>query len=209
MADEELLKDKEKLAAGDLAAKRVILHSLQPSLAASLFYQDESDDLVDNKVTTSTSNYLWRTIKVKFGSTTGVRRELILEKFLAYTFKSSKTVTENLAEYTNLVREVEAAGSKFDDDFKCVRLVNALPNPWNAFKLAWAAQTSGKTLDKLIRMIQSEAIRTGDVASNNRKAEALWLQKEPRCRKNLGLAGTECRWPTPEWSTDWWTKGRF
>ena len=157
---EEIKKARENWEAGNRAALAILLRSVKPSFIMTTFY-----DLASSF---QTADNIWANAASEFGSSSGDVTELVLSKFIRFSFDPSRPTTHNLDRYENIIRIAESTGTKISDDLKCARMIEALPDTWAAFKMAWAAQIGTKTFTALRNMIKAE----GDRMENRERCES-------------------------------------
>lgn len=139
----------------DLFAKTVILNSLPTSLITELFY---------DKADATSSTLMWEAIKTKFSNKAALNQEQIITKFVTFKFDSNKNVSQNIKSFIRLKNLASELENKLSEDIMVVTLLNALPSSWESMRLGWSTlDKSKKTITNLISLIETEALRRGEL----------------------------------------------
>ena len=143
--------DKQHYLIGNKNARTILLQVIDPNL----FFSEFSDD---GEIVAASE--IWKRMKERFRHDSGSYKELAIASWLAFQWKASRTVNENIETYKGLVHDLTESESGIPSMAICSRLVSRLPRDWDAFKQNWTAREEGlKTFAALIDQIRSEAAR--------------------------------------------------
>jgi hypothetical protein len=134
-------KQKQNFLIGNRAARYILINSIHPDLAVTLFL-DNAEDVEAQEI--------WRRIKIRFQHADGTRKSLSMAKFLRFRYQPGASVRQNLLAFKKIVYEMNEAGFQLEDDLTVSRLLEALPSSWEPFRQAWSARKGeDKHLDTL------------------------------------------------------------
>ena len=138
---------------GNRAARYVLMNSIHPNLAVSLF--------LDNAETVEAQE-IWRRIKHSFTKKNGGLKEIALTQFMKFKYEPSVPVGDNLLNFRKIVYRMNSLGVSMDDEVQCTKLLESLPSSWEPFRQGWSARTEQqKHLEILIELIEAESLRRG------------------------------------------------
>lgn len=140
---------------GNRAAKYILLNSIDPMLAVSLF--SSRADTVD-------AASIYQEIIDKFDNTNGGLKDIMVAKFMRFKYQESLGAEENLFRFVQICSRAAALGMTIPEDLQVTRLLDSLPTNWEPFRGGWSARKPvDKTLALLKVAIESEALRRGKV----------------------------------------------
>ena len=144
-------KQQAKFNEGNLAARYVLLNSIHQSILVNLFYEDLS---------VIPASLIWKKIQENFAQTTPAQKFAAVCNFMNWSYRSDKTVRDNINTFKRLKYALDECNANFPEDIVCIALINKLPANWTWIKVLWLPKPqTEQTLGNLVTLILTEAAR--------------------------------------------------
>ncbi|KAH7844842.1 hypothetical protein Vadar_032277 [Vaccinium darrowii] len=120
----------------DYLAKNYVLNALDDSLY-SVFNEVES------------AKELWKSLDKKYKIEGAGPKKFVVGRFLDYTMKDERSVTEQVQELQMLINEIKAEGMLLPEPFLVAAIIHKLPGTWKEFKSYLMFKNKEMTLETL------------------------------------------------------------
>ena len=144
-------EEKDHYKIGNKNARTIFHQIIEPNLFLSEFHDDAA---------IVSASEIWRRMQERFQHDEGSYKEQAIATWLAFQWKTSKTVEENIETYRMITFSLTESGAGIPSSAICSRLVSRLPRDWDSFKQNWTARQEGlKTFAALVDQIRIETAR--------------------------------------------------
>ncbi|KAL0320129.1 UNVERIFIED_CONTAM: hypothetical protein Sradi_5274400, partial [Sesamum radiatum] len=112
----------------------------------------------------------------------------LLEKFFRYKLDVSKSIDDNIDDFTKLIQDIKLTGDKNIDDYTPIVLLNAIPETYSDVKAAIKYGRDNVSLDTIISGLKSKEIDLKTNSPSQVSMRIILLEGEPRISMvNIGI----------------------
>ncbi|KAL0386429.1 UNVERIFIED_CONTAM: hypothetical protein Slati_4603100 [Sesamum latifolium] len=116
----------------------------------------------------TTAKELWDKLEELYTESSLPSKLFLLEKFFRYKLDVSKTIDDNIDDFTKLIKDIKLTGDKNIDDYSPIVLLNAIPETYGDVKSAIKYGRDNVNLETTISGLKSKEIdlRTNKPSQN-------------------------------------------
>ncbi|KAL0451560.1 UNVERIFIED_CONTAM: hypothetical protein Slati_1134100 [Sesamum latifolium] len=141
---ENILKTEKRLENDEFAYSSIILNL--------------SDTVIRKVGNLTTTKELWDKLEELYTESSLPSELFLLEKFFRYKLDVSKTIDDNIDDFTKLIQDIKLTGDKNIDDYSPIVLLNAIPKTYGDVKLAIKYGRDNVNLETVISRLKSKEI---------------------------------------------------
>ncbi|KAL0451552.1 UNVERIFIED_CONTAM: hypothetical protein Slati_1133300 [Sesamum latifolium] len=127
-----------------------------------------SDSVMRKVGNQNTAKELWNKLEELYTESSLPNKLFLLEKFFRYKLDVSKSIDDNIDEFTKLIQDIKLTGDKNIDDYSPIVLLNAIPETYGDVKSAIKYGRDNINLETVISGLKSKEIdlRTNKPSQN-------------------------------------------
>ncbi|KAL2232096.1 UNVERIFIED_CONTAM: hypothetical protein Sindi_1389600 [Sesamum indicum] len=115
-----------------------------------------SDNVLRKVGKQSSSKDLWEKLEDLYTETSLPSKLFLLEKKFHYKLDLSKSIDENLDDFTKLIQDIKLTGDKNIDEYSPIVLLNAIPKSYSDAKAAIKYGRDSVNLDTVVNGLKSK-----------------------------------------------------
>ncbi|PON57268.1 hypothetical protein PanWU01x14_175320, partial [Parasponia andersonii] len=157
---EKALLSEQDLTATDkesLAEMKKKIEEVSPK-AYSAIILSLSDQVLRKVLREKTVSGIWIKLEELYRAKSLPKRIYLKECFFGFKMDETKSIEENLDDYTKLVLDLENLGIKVEDEDKAIILLNSLPKNLKNFKETLKYDRQTITVDKVQNALESKLL---------------------------------------------------
>ncbi|KAL2252514.1 UNVERIFIED_CONTAM: hypothetical protein Sindi_0046100 [Sesamum indicum] len=122
-----------------------------------------------------TARDLWKKLEDLYTDVSLPSKLFLLEKFFKFKLDLSKTIDENLDDFTKLVQDIKLTGDKNIDEYSPIVLLNAIPDTYADVKAAIKYGRDSVSLDIVVNGLKSKEIdlKTNRPSNNHHEVNSV------------------------------------
>ncbi|KAL2243392.1 UNVERIFIED_CONTAM: hypothetical protein Sindi_0457200 [Sesamum indicum] len=134
-----------------------------------------SDNVLRKVGKQDTARDLWKKLEDLYTDVSLPSKLFLLEKFFKYKLDLSKTIDENLDDFTKLVQDIKLTGDKNIDEYSPIVLLNAIPDTYADVKAAIKYGRDSVSLDIVVNGLKSKEIdlKTNRPSNNHHEVNSV------------------------------------
>ncbi|KAL0449220.1 UNVERIFIED_CONTAM: hypothetical protein Slati_1478400 [Sesamum latifolium] len=117
-----------------------------------------SDTVIRKVDNLTTTKELWDKLEELYTESSLPSKLFLLEKFFRYKLDVSKTIDDNIDDFTKLIQDIKLTGDKNIDDYSPIVLLNAIPEIYGDVKSAIKYDRDSVNLETVISGLKSKEI---------------------------------------------------
>ncbi|KAL0408064.1 UNVERIFIED_CONTAM: hypothetical protein Sradi_1740800 [Sesamum radiatum] len=117
-----------------------------------------SDSVIRKVGNQNSAKYLWDKLEEIYTESALPSKLFLLEMFFRYKLDVSKTIDDNIDDFTKLIQDIKLTGDKNIDDYTPIVLLNAIPETYSDVKAAIKYGRDNVSLDTVISGLKSKEI---------------------------------------------------
>ncbi|KAL0456139.1 UNVERIFIED_CONTAM: hypothetical protein Slati_0953100 [Sesamum latifolium] len=133
-------------------------HFENDEFAYSSIILNLSDSVIRKVGNPTTAKELWDKLEELYTESSLPSKLFLLEKFFRYKLDVSKTIDDNIDDFTKLIQDIKLTGDKNIDDYSPIVLLNAIPETYGDVKSAIKYGRDNVNLETVISGLKSKEI---------------------------------------------------
>ncbi|KAL0455731.1 UNVERIFIED_CONTAM: hypothetical protein Slati_0912300 [Sesamum latifolium] len=133
-------------------------HLENDEFAYSSIILNLSDTVIRKVGNLTTAKELWDKLEELYTESPLPSKLFLLEKFFKYKLDVSKTIDDNIDDFTKLIQDIKLTGDKNIDDYSPIVLLNAIPETYGDVKSAIKYGRDSVNLETVISGLKSKEI---------------------------------------------------
>ncbi|KAL0409123.1 UNVERIFIED_CONTAM: Retrovirus-related Pol polyprotein from transposon TNT 1-94 [Sesamum radiatum] len=117
-----------------------------------------SDSVIRKVGNHSSAKELWDKLNELYTESSLPSKLFLLEKFFRYKLDASKTIDDNIDDFTKLIQDIKLTGDKNIDDYSPIVLLNAIPETYGDVKSTIKYGRDSVNLETVINGLKSKEI---------------------------------------------------